>query len=104
MYLVSFLSMELVLLLVLTSLDHIFFYIFLKAVLIPMFCGALLHPRRPALQLSLQGKFDNFEKCVMGTDFAGMRVMIDRHEFELVGLKRQKVNSTLLPAHHDQRL
>ena len=36
-YLISFLSMELVLLLVFTSLDLLFFYIFFEAVLIPMF-------------------------------------------------------------------
>nr|YP_009327125.1 NADH dehydrogenase subunit 4 [Pleurocladia lacustris]ANS57806.1 NADH dehydrogenase subunit 4 [Pleurocladia lacustris] len=36
-YLISFLSMELVLLLVFTNLDLLFFYIFFEAVLIPMF-------------------------------------------------------------------
>ena len=36
-YLISFLSMELVLLLVFTSLDLLFFYIFFEAILIPMF-------------------------------------------------------------------
>nr|YP_011008446.1 NADH dehydrogenase subunit 4 [Undaria peterseniana]WBP70417.1 NADH dehydrogenase subunit 4 [Undaria peterseniana] len=36
-YLISFLSMELILLLVFTNLDLLFFYIFFEAVLIPMF-------------------------------------------------------------------
>ena len=36
-YLISFLSMELVLLLVFTNIDLLFFYIFFEAVLIPMF-------------------------------------------------------------------
>ena len=65
-YLISFLSMELVLLLVFTSLDFLFFNIFFEAVLIPMFLVIGIYGSR---QRKIRAAFMFFLYTLLGSLF-----------------------------------
>nr|YP_011008027.1 NADH dehydrogenase subunit 4 [Cutleria multifida]WBP69893.1 NADH dehydrogenase subunit 4 [Cutleria multifida] len=97
MYLISFLSMELVLLLVFTNLDLLFFYIFFEAVLIPMFLVIGIYGSR---QRKIRAAYMFFLYTLLGSLFMLVGVV---YIYLFAGSTNYEVLSAVAFSPYDQR-
>ena len=96
-YLISFLSMELVLLLVFTSLDLLFFYIFFEAILIPMFLVIGIYGSR---QRKIRAAYMFFLYTLVGSLFMLIGVI---YIYLFVGSTSYEVLSTIKFSGYNQK-
>nr|YP_009049447.1 NADH dehydrogenase subunit 4 [Sargassum muticum]YP_010381324.1 NADH dehydrogenase subunit 4 [Sargassum kjellmanianum]UVW81858.1 NADH dehydrogenase subunit 4 [Sargassum siliquastrum]AIE46242.1 NADH dehydrogenase subunit 4 [Sargassum muticum]UDH59709.1 NADH dehydrogenase subunit 4 [Sargassum kjellmanianum]UQV81242.1 NADH dehydrogenase subunit 4 [Sargassum muticum] len=96
-YLISFLSMELVLLLVFTSLDLLFFYIFFEAVLIPMFLVIGIYGSR---QRKIRAAYMFFLYTLLGSLFMLIGVV---YIYLSVGSTNYEILSIIKFSNYNQR-
>lgn len=96
-YLISFLSMELVLILVFTNLDLLFFYIFFEAVLIPMFLVIGIYGSR---QRKIRAAYMFFLYTLFGSLFMLIGVI---YIYLFVGSTNYEVLATIGFSSYDQK-
>lgn len=96
-YLICFLSMEFVLLLVFTSLDLLFFYIFFEVVLIPMFLVIGIYGSR---QKKIRAAYMFFLYTLLGSLFMLIGVI---YIYLFTGTTNYESLSTIMFSYYDQR-